>query len=225
MEAVAEKETQIIWDFADDQEVYEVETLNDIQPKPFFDGIKRVFDIVSSCLALIVLLIPMLIIAIVICVDSPGNPIYIQNRLGKDEKPFKIYKFRSMRIDAEKNGIQWAKDDDPRVTRVGKFLRKTRLDELPQLLNILKGDMSVVGPRPERPEFYDVFDTYIFGFRQRMLVKPGLTGYAQVNGGYYLKPEEKIVYDIFYIKKRSVAMDIKCIFQTVGIVFNHEGAK
>ena len=99
------------------------------------------------------------------------------------------------------------------------------MDELPQLFNILLGDMSFVGPRPERPEFYDVFDTYIDGFRQRTLVKPGLTGYAQVNGGYSLKPEEKIIYDVEYIKNRSIGMDLQCIFKTVHVVLSHEGAK
>jgi lipopolysaccharide/colanic/teichoic acid biosynthesis glycosyltransferase len=116
-----------------------------------------------------------------------------------------------MRIGAENGGMQWASDDDPRVTKVGKWLRNTHLDELPQIVNIILGQMSIVGPRPERPEFYDFFDTYIVGFRQRTLVVPGLTGYAQVNGGYDLKPEEKIIYDIEYIRNRSLKMDMLCI--------------
>lgn len=187
--------------------------------------IKRGFDIFGSLAALAVLLVPMIIISIIICLDSSGSPIFKQTRLGKNEKPFTILKFRSMKIDAEKNGAQWAEDDDPRVTKVGGFLRRTRLDELPQLVNILLGQMSFVGPRPERPEFYDIFDTYIIGFRQRMMVTPGLTGYAQINGGYDLLPEEKIAYDIEYIKKQSVWMDTKCLVQTMGILFSHKGAR
>ena len=106
-----------------------------------------------------------------------------------------------------------------------QFLRKTRLDELPQLINIFKGDMSIVGPRPERAYFYDQFDTYIHGFRNRMAVRPGLTGWAQVNGGYDLRPEEKIVYDMEYINNMSVKMDIVCMFKTIKLVFTHEGAR
>lgn len=225
MGIVAEKEIGILWEMAENQETVYVEEIDYLEPKPLYDFIKRVFDIVISTVALIALMIPMLVIAAVIRVDSKGNPIYVQTRLGKNQKPFKIYKFRSMIVDAEKNGMQWAENDDPRVTKFGHFLRKTRMDELPQLVNILKGDMSIVGPRPERPEFYDVFDKYIVGFRQRMIVKPGLTGHAQVNGGYVLKPEEKIVYDIEYIKNRSLELDVKCILRTVKVIITNEGAK
>lgn len=225
MNAVLDNEIHILWDMAENQETVEVESIDAFQPRREYDFIKRLADIIMSICAIIVLFVPMLIIALLISADSKGNPIYSQTRLGKDQKPFKIYKFRSMIIDAEKDGAQWATDDDPRVTDFGRTLRNTRLDELPQLFNILKGDMSFVGPRPERPEFYDVFDTYIIGFRQRMLIKPGLTGYAQVNGGYDLKPEEKIVYDIEYIKNRSVKMDVKCILKTIRIVFKREGVK
>lgn len=187
--------------------------------------LKRFFDFFAALIALLVLFLPMLVIAVVIAIDSPGSPIFTQVRLGKDGKPFTIYKFRSMRLDAEKNGAQWAEDCDPRVTRVGGFLRKNRIDELPQLLNILIGQMSIVGPRPERPEFYDAFDRYLVGFRQRILVKPGLTGLAQVNGGYDLLPEEKIVYDLEYIKNQSLRMDFSCILKTVRLIFTHKGAR
>ena len=135
-----------------------------------------------------------MIIALVIMIDSPGSPIYIQERLGKNGKPFRMYKFRSMRLDAEDNGPKWADLKDERCTKVGYVLRKCHLDELPQLFNILKNDMSFVGPRPERACFYDKFETYIKGFSNRLEVMPGLTGYAQVNGGYDLTPEEKILY-------------------------------
>ena len=114
---------------------------------------------------------------------------------------------------------------DPRVTKVGRFIRKTSIDELPQLINILRGDMSFVGPRPERACFYDEFEKYIPHFRQRLLVQPGLTGHAQVNGGYELKPEEKIVYDLEYIANRSVKMDLQCLWKTVMVVFSHDGAR
>ena len=202
-----------------------MEKIIDFKSKPIFNAVKRLFDIIVSLAAIIVMALPMAIIAILICSETSGSPIYKQIRLGMNQEPFMIYKFRSMSVDAEKDGIQWACDDDPRVTRIGRKLRKSRMDELPQLFNILIGDMSFVGPRPERPEFYDVFDTYIDGFRQRTLVKPGLTGLAQVNGGYSLKPEEKIIYDVEYIKNRSIGMDLQCIFKTVQVVLSHEGAK
>ena len=196
-----------------------------MEDKPGYRFLKRLFDLVVSFLALVILAIPMVFIALVIVLDSPGNPIYSQVRLGLGQKPFMLYKFRTMNVDAEAGGVRWAEDWDPRVTKVGRFLRNTRMDELPQLMNILLGQMSFVGPRPERPEFYEIFDTYIDGFRQRMLVKPGLTGLAQVNGGYDLKPEEKIVYDMQYIRARSLWLDLKCILKTVRLVFTHDGAR
>ena len=204
--------------------IYTVEKIDKLPRKTLYMIEKRLFDIVIALAAIIVLLIPMLVISIMIVIDSPGNPIYSQVRLGLNEKAFVLYKFRSMRMDAEKHGIQWAETDDPRVTKLGRILRDYRLDELPQLWNILKGDMSFVGPRPERPEYYDLFDTYIVGFRQRMLVMPGLTGHAQINGGYNLLPEEKIIYDIEYIKKQSMKFDFKCIIGTVKTVLKREGA-
>lgn len=187
--------------------------------------VKRLFDSFSALIGLIVLAIPMAIIALLIVLDSPGGAIFKQERLGKDGQPFTILKFRSMRLDAEENGPQWADKDDPRCTHFGRVLRKSRLDELPQLWNILKGDMSFVGPRPERKCFYDQFETYIHGFHNRLVVKPGLTGWAQVNGGYDLKPEEKIVFDMEYIQKQSLGLDLKCIFHTVHLIFTHEGAR
>ena len=169
--------------------------------------------------------VPMALIAVWVRLDSPGPALYRQERLGLNGKSFWIYKFRSMRVDAEANGAQWAEEHDDRVTRAGRFLRKTRLDELPQLLNILRGQMSLVGPRPERPCFYAEFEKYIHGFSQRMVVKPGLTGLAQVSGGYDLLPEEKIQFDMQYIRERSIALDLKCILRTIGVVFDHNGAR
>ncbi|MBR6514748.1 MAG: sugar transferase [Clostridia bacterium] len=187
--------------------------------------IKRLFDIVVSFVGFLVCFGPMLLLGIIIKLDSKGPVIYKQERVGLNGKPFMIYKFRTMRIDAEVNGPQWASENDDRCTRVGRFLRNTRLDELPQLLNILSGKMSIVGPRPERECFYVEFEKYIHGFRNRLDVKPGLTGLAQINGGYDLAPEEKIVFDMEYIKNRSFFGDIKLIFKTVKLVFTHEGAR
>ena len=187
--------------------------------------IKRIFDFVVAALAGLVLLIPMLILALLIRLDSEGPALYCQERLGKNGKPFVMYKFRSMRLNAEADGPKWADKYDERCTKLGKVLRSSRLDELPQLINILKGEMSFVGPRPERAYFYNEFEKYIPNFRDRLLVLPGLTGYAQVNGGYELAPEEKIVYDMEYIANRSLKMDLLCILRTAGIVFSHEGAR
>lgn len=187
--------------------------------------IKRLFDVTVAFVTGIILLVPMIVIALLVKIDSKGPAFFRQERLGLNGKPFTIYKFRSMRMDAEANGPQWADKDDQRCTKLGKLLRKTRLDELPQVLNILRGDMSLVGPRPERAYFYDKFEEYIPGFRQRLQVLPGLTGYAQVNGGYDLSPEEKLAYDMEYIEKRCVRMDIACMVKTVRLIFTHEGAR
>ncbi len=192
----------------------------------FYRFIKRTFDFVVALVASVFLIIPMIVIALLIHFDSKGPAFYRQERLGLDGKPMCLWKFRSMRIDAEKNGAQWATADDDRCARVGKYLRMFRLDELPQIpFNILPGNLSFVGPRPERQVFYEQFAEYIDGFEQRLYVKPGLTGLAQVNGGYDLLPEEKIIYDIEYIEKQSVKMDIQVILKTIAIVFNHDGAR
>lgn len=203
-----------------------IDPLGEIGKKPIYSFIKRIFDLVASGLAMIVLAIPMLIIAAAVKLDSPGTVLYRQERLGLNGKKFSIIKFRSMYMDAEAQGAQWSRGySDKRITRVGATLRKTRLDELPQLLNIFAGQMSLVGPRPEREVFYNEFEKYIHGFKERLKVKPGLTGFAQVSGGYNLKPEEKIIYDIEYIKRRSVFFDLKIILKTVKVVFTHDGAK
>ena len=186
---------------------------------------KRLADILLSALGLVVLLVPMLVIGLMIRLESQGPAIFCQERLGKGGKPFVMYKFRSMILEAEEDGPQWAKENDERCTKIGAFLRKSRFDELPQLVNILLGHMSIVGPRPERACFYDEFEKYIPNFRDRLQVQPGLTGLAQVNGGYDLLPEEKIVYDMEYIRSRSFRMDMWCIWKTVQVVFTHDGAR
>lgn len=190
-----------------------------------FRFIKRLFDIIFSIVAGILTFPALLIIALLIKLDSPGKVLYIQERVGKNGKPFKMLKFRTMVENAENGKPVWADQNDPRCTRLGKKLRECRLDELPQIYNILQGQMSLVGPRPERQCFYDEFEEYIHGFKNRLAVKPGLTGLAQVNGGYDLLPEEKIVYDMRYIKHRTLWLDLKIIFKTVRVIFKKEGAK
>lgn len=186
---------------------------------------KRIIDLLLAFTALLILWPLMLILAIIIRVDSPGGAIFRQSRLGYRGKCFIMYKFRSMVIDAERDGPVWAKENDERMTKVGAFIRKCRLDELPQIFNIIKGDMSFVGPRPERAVFYDKFDEYIDGYRKRMLVKPGLTGLAQVNGGYNLRPEGKIKYDVEYIRNYSIALDFKIMFMTCKVIITGQGAR
>lgn len=192
--------------------------------KPFYRTIKRVFDVVISIIALIILALPMAVIALVIKLDSPGPVIFSQERLGYNRKSFQMYKFRSMYLDAEDDGAHWTTEGDSRVTRSGHFLRNTRLDELPQFWNVLKGDMSLVGPRPEREVFYEWFETYIHGFSQRLLITPGITGLAQVKGGYSLSPEQKAVYDLEYIRECGIGMDLSIIVRTIGVIFTGKGA-
>lgn len=223
-EVSAEPE-KVILPFEANQE-YFVEPLGELKAKPVYTFCKRLLDIVVSLSAFVILLIPMILLGVLVWCTSKGPALYSQERLGMGGKTFKLMKFRTMVADAEKDGAQWSGgDQDARITKVGSFLRKTRLDELPQLWNILVGDMSLVGPRPERAVFYDKFETYVHGFRQRLVAKPGLTGLAQVNGGYYLRPEEKIVYDMEYIRTCSFWLDLKIIFKTVAVVFTHDGAK
>lgn len=190
-----------------------------------YEFTKRLLDLILALLFFILLLIPMIFIGIIIKLDSRGPVIFKQERVGKNGRQFMMYKFRTMKDDAEKDGPQWAENNDSRCTRVGKFLRTVRLDELPQVVNVIKGDMSFVGPRPERQYFYDEFEKYIHGFSYRTAVTPGITGWAQVNGGYELLPEEKIVYDMEYIKKRSMLLDLKCFFLTIKVVFTREGSR
>jgi len=191
----------------------------------FYYIVKRVIDIILSLVALVFATPIIAVVGAAIKLESEGPIIYKQERVGLGGKPFVIYKLRSMYIDAEKNGAQWACKDDPRVTKVGRFIRKTRIDELPQLMNILKGDMSIVGPRPERPILTYKFNEEIPGFVNRLQVKPGLTGWAQVTGGYELSPKEKLEKDMYYIENQSLWLDFKIMFKTIFIVFNGDGAR
>lgn len=190
-----------------------------------FDFYQRVLNIILSLIGLAIGIPLVIIFGIRIKIEDNGPITYKQERLGKGGKRFYIYKLRSMRTDAEKFGAQWAEKDDPRITKVGRFIRKTRIDEIPQLFNILKGDMSLIGPRPERPQFTEQFNREIPGFINRLAVNPGLTGWAQVNGGYDMTPAEKLVEDIYYIKNRSVLLDFKIIFKTVAVVLTGDGAR
>ncbi len=205
--------------------MYYADIVSPLPSHPLYEFLKRGIDIVVSLVVLLVLAIPLFVVGLIIRMDSPGPAIYQQERLGKGGRPFMLYKFRTMRQDAEKDGAKWADKNDDRCTRVGAVLRQYRIDEFPQLINILKGDMSIVGPRPEREIFYRKFSEYIDGFEQRMAVTQGLTGLAQINGGYDLPPEEKLVYDLEYIQKRSLRLDFFIIFQTIKVVFGRLGAR
>ncbi len=188
-------------------------------------GSKYILDVIFALLGLIILAPVMLIFSLLIILESPGSPFYSQERLGINGRKFNVIKLRSMRNDAEKNGAKWAEKNDPRITKIGLFIRKTRIDELPQLFNILKGEMSLVGPRPERPMFTEKFEREIPGFKKRLEVKPGLTGWAQVNGGYEITPREKLRLDIYYINNSSLLLDFKIILKTIKVVCTGDGAR
>ena len=191
----------------------------------YYESIKSSIEFIFSLLLLIIA-VPICILAcIAIYVELHVNPIYTQKRVGLNGRVFKIYKLRSMYIDAEKDGPKWASENDERITKVGRIIRKTRIDELPQLVNILKRDMSFIGPRPERPEFIKEFIKYIPDFNDRLLVKPGITGWAQVNGGYSLTPKEKLELDKYYIQNRGFKLDLLIIVKTIIVIFTRNGAR
>jgi sugar transferase (PEP-CTERM system associated) len=181
------------------------------------------------CLAGLILVAPlMLLVALLIKLESPGPVFYNQERVGKFGRRFNLHKFRSMKADAEANGPVWAGEDDPRITRVGRFLRKTRLDEAPQLLNVLKGEMSFVGPRPERPFFVEQLREEIPYYDQRHAVRPGVTGWAQIRYPYGASKEdalEKLKYDLYYIKNLSIIFDLYIILETGKVVLFGKGAR
>ncbi|HEY8370531.1 MAG TPA: TIGR03013 family XrtA/PEP-CTERM system glycosyltransferase [Thermodesulfobacteriota bacterium] len=188
----------------------------------FTRAVKRLTGIAISVVGLVLSAPVTLVVALLIRLDSPGPIFFAQERVGQDGKLFTLYKFRSMRTDAEADGRPvWAEENDPRVTRIGAFLRKTRIDEIPQLWNVLKGDMSIVGPRPERPYFVEQLRKVIPYYDQRHTVKPGLTGWAQVRYPYGASVQdaiEKLQYDLFYIKHMSLAFDLSILFETVKVI-------
>ena len=189
--------------------------------------IKDVFERLIAILLLIFFL-PLIFIAIVFIFLEDGLPIfYKQNRNGKFNKLIQIIKLRTMKSNAEKDGVQWSKKNDPRITKVGNFLRKIRLDELPQLISVIKGEMSLIGPRPERPEIDLFLSKDIKNYNLRYNLKPGLSGWAQVNYPYGASLEDaknKFSYDLYYIKNFSNLLDIRILFMTIKLVFNAKGA-
>ncbi len=190
---------------------------------------KRCFDIVAAVLLLLVAWPAMLLVALCIRLETGAPIFYRQTRVGESGQPFELVKFRSMRVDAEKDGVaRWASKDDDRSTRVGRFIRKTRLDELPQLINVLRGEMSFVGPRPERPQFVDQLTQEIRYYPVRHCVKPGLTGWAQLRypyGASVRDAEEKLKFDLFYVKNHGFVFDLMILLQTVEVVLFGRGAR
>ncbi|MEW6169961.1 MAG: sugar transferase [Candidatus Omnitrophota bacterium] len=194
-----------------------------------FQKFKRAFDVILSLVGLTIASPVILLSAFLIRANSKGPIIYKQNRVGRNGKIFKIYKLRTMRLDAEKDtGAVWAKKDDPRVTSVGRILRQLHIDEIPQLLNVLKGEMSIVGPRPERPELVRDLKVLIRDYEKRLLIKPGITGLAQVWHKYDETIDDvkkKIKYDILYLKKMCWLVDLRILMQTVVVVLTGRGAR
>ena len=191
-------------------------------------AVQRCADIVLSLVLLVFTLPLMLLTVVLIRLDSPGPALYRQERVGLYGRPFTVLKFRSMRTDAEARGPVWAAQRDPRVTRIGSFIRLTRIDELPQLINVLRGEMSFIGPRPERPHFVEQLERALPFYRDRALVKPGLTGWAQVNHPYGASVEDaraKLSYDLYYVKHRSLLLDLLILVATVRVVLFQRGAR
>lgn len=190
---------------------------------------KRVLDILVGAIFLVAMLPLMLLTALAIRLDSPGPVFYTQERVGWRGRTFTLYKFRSMRVDAERDGVpQWAAEGDPRVTRLGRLLRKTRLDEFPQVWNVLKGDMSFIGPRPERPFFVEEIGRQVPYYHERARVRPGITGWAQINYPYGASIDdarEKLAYDLYYIKNYSLMLDILVLLGTVQVVLWSQGGR
>jgi exopolysaccharide biosynthesis polyprenyl glycosylphosphotransferase len=194
-----------------------------VKPNVYYFQIKQTFDFLIS-LGAILLFLPFLVLfSILIKVDSPGPIFYTQERLGFNGQPFSIIKFRTMWNDAEKNGPQWATPNDVRITRVGHFLRKYHIDEIPQLINVLRGEMSLIGPRPERLSFIQEFEKKFPRFRDRLQVKPGITGWAQINGGYDLSPKEKLELDLYYLHHLSLWLDVKIILKSIPVILFARG--
>jgi exopolysaccharide biosynthesis polyprenyl glycosylphosphotransferase len=192
----------------------------------FSRAITRLTSAVVALAGLVLTSPLMLLTALIIRMESKGPVLYNQERVGKDGRSFQIHKFRSMRLDAEANGVQWAGEDDPRTTRVGRIIRRLRIDELPQFINILRGEMNLVGPRPERPFFVQLLAGKIPYYDLRHAVPPGVTGWAQVSYPYGATVEDaknKLEYDLFYVKNASTALDLAILFETVRTVVLGKG--
>lgn len=197
----------------------------DYKDKHVYESFKRFIDIVFCIITAIPVIILIAIFSVLIVIESPGNPIFSQVRVGKNGKFIKIHKLRSMRQDAEANGQKWADKEDPRITKVGKFIRKFRIDELPQLVDVFTGKMSLIGPRPEIPSLTKRFNLENPGFVTRLIVTPGLSGWAQVHGGYELNPKEKWILDNKYIEERGFKMYFKIFYLTIKTVLTGKGAR
>jgi len=187
--------------------------------------IKRNFDIVISLMGLVLLSPIILFFSVLVYIESPGKVIFKQKRIGKNGSVFTLYKIRSMRLDAERNGEQWTQEKDTRILKIGTFIRRTKIDELPQLINVIKGEMTLVGPRPETPTLTFKFNDKYPGFVNRLSVTPGLTGLAQISGGYDLNPHEKLKKDLEYIGNQSLIMDIWIVLNTFLVVITGKGAR
>lgn len=196
--------------------------------RPLQDAIKRSLDVLLAAIGLFLVAPILLVAAAAIKLEDGGPVLFRQTRVGRNSQHFLILKLRTMRVDAERDGPQWATPNDSRVTRVGRILRRTRIDELPQLINILKGEMSFVGPRPERPEFVELISRELPLFRERHLVRPGLAGWAQLNYPYAASLQDariKLEYDLYYVKNRSLIFDILILLQTLRVVVWGNGVR
>ena len=194
----------------------------------FDDTMKRAFDVFSAFLGLIISSPILLLTALAIKLDSPGPVFYLQKRVGKNGKEFKVIKFRSMRQDAEESGPQWTSENDPRITRVGRIIRRLHIDEFPQFINMIKNDMSFVGPRPERRYFIEQLNAVLPFYSMRLYVKPGVTGWAQINypyGDSIEDAKEKLKYELYYMKHRSLWLDLAIIFQTIKVALKARGSQ
>jgi len=206
-------------------EAWFIENLKEFDKK-VYDFFKNILEKFFAFIGFIIFIIILPIIWIIIKIGDNGPIFYRQSRVGENGKIFEIIKFRTMIVNAEKNGPQWTTANDLRITKIGKLLRRSRLDEIPQVINILKGDMSFIGPRPERPEFVASFINEIPFYNIRHLVKPGITGWAQMNYKYAASKEEnleKLQYDIYYIKNRSFILDLAIILKTINVIIRREG--
>lgn len=195
-------------------------------PSRLHQASKRVFDLVIAFLGIAMLTVLVPLVALALRFDSPGPVIFRQPRVGRGGRTFELLKFRTMGLDAESDGPRWAEERDQRVTRVGRYLRRLHLDEVPQALNILRGDLSFIGPRPERPEFVARLEREIPFYRARLAVRPGITGWAQVNYPYAASVEDaltKLQYDLYYVKHQSPWLDLNILLQTIGLVAAFRG--
>ena len=196
--------------------------------KPSQQVLLRIASTLVAAIVLILFLPLFPFVVLMVRLSSPGPIFFRQERVGLNGKVFNVYKFRTMVVNAEAEGAQWAQKNDPRVTRVGQFMRKTRVDEVPQLWNVLRGDMSFVGPRPERPEFVSWLATELPFYDVRNMIRPGLTGWAQIRYGYgatLAESREKLAYDLYYVKHQTLGLDLLIMFETIKTILRRRGAQ